>query len=151
MKQMLTHQTADMLGRLNLALTASAVVLAGYLVVRISTPFVITPSLESGERLNRAGSMRSESRAFPQFSADLFKQRSLFPSKTARQTTQPGHNFVFLGVSTGDKVLASVRDTVTQKVYYFAPGDEFEGLRVIDITSTKVTLEVDGKTVEIPR
>lgn len=137
---------------LRLLLTGSAVFLALYFLADATRSHTIVPSEKRRRTEDRSDpAARDPLKAVQGFSLELFKTKPLFPGNAEAVAAQPPHTFILLGVSTGDKTLASLKDTVTGKIYYFSQGDDVEGFRVTSITDNKVSLDNGRETVEITR
>ncbi len=87
----------------------------------------------------------------PLFQEGIFKKKELFNLAGAKNLDPEKKVFILLGVSTGKKNIAVIKDTKTQKDYYCSEGDLIGGFQVKEILKDKVVLESTGGILEITR
>jgi len=140
----------DIIPTLNGLLIVSGFVLGAYLIFAMSRPYQVG-SL-AGKSVSAVQPDASKLfAAAPQFSPDAFQKSRLFNSSGAKASGQQAKSFTMLGVSMGEKKLAILRDTKTNKDYYCTEGDIVADYTVKEISRDKVVLEFDGGLLEITR
>ena len=139
------------ISKLNILLTLSAVILVGFLSLKMLKPdqvisfdaknFKIKPFVFT----NNEPAILKGAAAFDE---GVFK-RQIFGQSAKKKTGKEKQQFLLLGVSLGQKKLAMIRDTKENKDYYCAEGDIIVGFKVKQIFKDKVILESDSRTIEI--
>lgn len=140
----------DLIPRINLLLGVSALSLGAYFFLNLTQPYFIFPLEEKTFQAEALIKATNDAQAMPAFSDAIFKNKPLFfvPKETEHTREQA---FVLLGVSTGTRTLALIRDRRAKNDYYCSEGDMIEGLKIIRITKDKVTLNAGGSLLEITR
>jgi len=137
--------------KLNILLTLSAVILIGFLSLKMLKPVEVISfdaknfKIKPFELTNNESTILKGAAAFDE---GVFK-RQLFNQSAKKKTGKEKQEFLLLGVSVGQKKLAMIRDTKENKDYYCAEGDIIVGLRVKQIFKDRVILESDNRTIEI--
>ena len=139
----------ELVPKLNLLLTISAVIMAIYLFLNLTRPYKVTRDLRMKQIDLTAMNSLSRSKAFV-FDEQLFKSKQLF-NEASMKSQKPKGGFVVLGVSIGEKNLAVIKDTGANKNYYCSEGESVGEYKVKQITKDKVVLESDGNILEINR
>jgi hypothetical protein len=137
--------------KINVALIISGFLLGGYLLTVMSRPYQVGSLDERSVKIQPADGAAKPAAGVPQFSADAFKKSELFKSSGKKAPAQDTKSFVLLGVSMGEKKLAILRDTKTNKDYYCTEGDIVAEYTVKEIFRDKIVLEYEGNTLEITR
>lgn len=132
---------------LNILLTLSAAVLAFYLFLNLKQPY--QPKTQPSELMNDKLSVTLEEA--PAFKEKIFKSKRLFYTASEKKPGQKKPAFILLGVSSGERNLALVRDANENMDYYCAVGDSIGFFKVKQIFKDKVILECDGNITEITR
>jgi type II secretory pathway component PulC len=137
--------------RINVALIISGFLLGGYLLSVMSRPYQVVSLDEKAMKVPPLDAGVKSLLGAPQFSADAFKKSELFRSSGKKSPAQDTKSFVLLGVSMGEKKLAILRDTKTNKDYYCTEGDIVAEYTIKDISRDKIVMEYEGNTLEITR
>lgn len=87
----------------------------------------------------------------PLFQEDIFKKKELFNLATNKNLTPEKRSFVLLGVSSGKKNIAVIKDTKDNKDYYCSEGDLIGDFQVKEIFKDKVVLKSIDGLLEITR
>jgi type II secretory pathway component PulC len=75
----------------------------------------------------------------------------LFSASGKKTVSQDTKSIVLVGVSMGEKKLAIIRNTKTNKDYYCTEGDIAGDYTIKQILKDKVILESEGNTLELIR
>lgn len=140
----------DIIPKLNALLIASGFVLGGYLLFAMSRPYQVG-SLADRPLDTTQFNPAQQLSGVPQFSIEAFKKSQLFRSSGKKAPSQEAKSFTLLGVSMGEKKIAILRDTKTNKDYYCTEGDIAGDYKVKEIAREKVVLEYQGELLEITR
>ncbi len=130
----------------NISLTLSAVILTGYLFTILRQPY--QPKMPAPE-LTNIGLPAAIAQGTADFKGEVFKRKNLFNTSAKKTAGAQREAFVLLGVSTGDKNLAMIRDTAANKDYYCKEGDKIGAFMVREIFKDKVVLESDGNLLVV--
>ncbi len=87
----------------------------------------------------------------PLFQEDIFKKKELFNLATNKNLAPEKRSFVLLGVSSGKKNIAVIKDTKDNKDYYCSEGDLIGDFQVKEIFKDKVVLKTTDGILEITR
>lgn len=141
----------DVVPKLNVLLILSGFVLGGHLLMAMSRPYEVGSLAGKSADIGQFDTAAKLLAGVPQFGMDAFKKSELF-SSTGKKTPAAGtKSFTLLGVSMGDKKIAILRDTKTNKDYYCTEGDIAGDYTVKEISREKVVLEYEGELLEITR
>jgi len=141
----------DVISKANIALVVTGLILGGYLLVSMAHPYNVG---SFGKRQVSVQSLESATRALsalPQYDADAFKKSELFSASGKKTVSQDTKSIVLVGVSMGEKKLAIIRNTKTNKDYYCTEGDIAGDYTIKQILKDKVILESEGNTLELIR
>ena len=143
----------ELIPRINIVLSASALILAAFFVVTLTQPYN-TAALRGKNIKPRAIELPADgdsqaSEGIPPFDESIFRKKPLFGLPTIESHKEVKKTFLLLGVSMGDKKIAIIRDTEGNKNYYCSEGDTIGNFRVTQIHKSMVLIESDEKTLEI--
>ena len=140
-----------MIKKLNILLTLSAIILIGFLTLKVFKPSQAISLNAKDFKIKPFALTNNESIIFKgaaAFDEEVFK-RQIFGQSAKKKIGKEKQEFLLLGVSVGQKKLAMIRDTRENKDYYCAEGDIIVGFKVKQILKDKVILESDSRTIEI--
>jgi hypothetical protein len=136
--------------KLNALFTFSTVMLVVYLFLNIRNAYYPKMQIVEQKSLNFPVLLQ-DSAIYKQ---ELFNGRQLFitfAKKSQQAKTQENERFILLGVSTGEKNLAMIKDPISNKDYYCKVGDKVEDFRVREILKNRVILESAEETLVLNR
>ncbi len=138
--------------KLNVLLILAAVFLVVLLVMTLSRPYELdgagSRSIEVQEGNSSLGGIADEKFVLDE---QLFTRKMLFGDAVRKKQEAPKKEFALLGISTGSKLLAMIRDTRENKDYYCKIGDAIGDFIVKDIQKDKVILQSSEGLMEITR
>ncbi len=87
----------------------------------------------------------------PLFQGDIFKKKALFNLAIIKNIVPEKRVFILLGVSSGKKNIAVIKDVKSNIDYYCSEGDLIGDFKVKEILKDKVVLESTSGILEINR
>jgi len=145
----------EIIPRLNILLTLSAVILGIYFSYNLMRPYQPLGLSNTNFKTILAELKDKESPAKAAenfvFQEEIFKKGRLFSQSGAKKTLPVKKGFILLGISVGKKNLAMLRDEGANKDYYCSEGDKIGNFTVKQILKDRVILDSGVNTLEITR
>jgi len=148
------YNFAKIIQAIIITLSCSAVVLIFIVLFNLGKPRSL--SLTGGmarfsEQTEISGRIKpiKDLEAIPDFSEEIFKRKQLFNFSKLKSKNTKDQEFILLGLSTGEKNIAMIKDTKDNKDYYCKEGDKIGNYNVKQIVKDKVILESEGNIIVI--
>lgn len=141
----------DVISKLNILLVITGLALGGYLTFSMTRPYRVGSFGQKQVSVQSLDAVAKSLSGLPQYDPDAFKKSGLFSSVGKKTVPPETKSLVLLGVSMGEKKLAIIRNSKTNKDYYCTEGDVAGDYTIKQIFKDKVVLEYEGSTLEITR